>query len=102
MDPVWYYSKDDHGEYYTVYADTNNRSSKRRFAAKDGGFLNEARGGAGASFSQTFREDFRSAHRLGSLNGRLNLQDAVRRGRLSDDVLGELRRLKDVIFGKRH
>jgi hypothetical protein len=99
MEPVWYYSKDDHGEYYSVYADANNSSSKRRFAAEDGHFLNEETGGAGTSFSQAFRPDFRSAQRLGALNKRLNLQDAVRKKRLPDDVLGELRQLKRAIVG---
>jgi hypothetical protein len=98
MEPVWYYSKDDQGEYFTVYADANNSSSKRRFAANDGRFLNEETGGAGTSFSQAFRADLRSANRLGSLNGRPNLQDAVRKRRLPDDV-GELRRLKTAIVG---
>jgi len=99
MEPVWYYSKDDQGEYYAVYADANNSSSKRKFAADDGRFLNEETGGAGTSFSQAFRPDFRSAHRLGALNKRPNLQDAVRKRRLPDDVLGELRQLKRAIVG---
>jgi len=99
MAPVWYYSKDDQGEYYTVYADANNSSSKRRFAAADGRFLNEESGGAGVSFSQAFRPDLRSAHRLGELNKRPNLQDAVRKRRLPDDVIGELRQLKRAIVG---
>jgi len=97
MEPVWYYSKNDQGEYFMVCADANNSSSKRRFNAADGTFMDQDRGGAGTSFSQAFRADLRSASHLGSLNGRPNLQDAVRRGRLPDGVLGELRRLKNAI-----
>ncbi|MBS1858466.1 MAG: hypothetical protein JST11_24060 [Acidobacteria bacterium] len=99
MEPVWYHSKHDDGEYFIVYADANNSSSKRRFGAADGRFVDEAKGGAGTSYSQAFRADLRNASRLGSLNGRPNLQDAVRKGRLPDDVLGELRRLKNAIVG---
>ena len=99
MEPVWYYAKNNEGEYFTVYADANNSSSKRRFNAANGTFVDEDRGGAGTSFSQAFRAEIRTAHHLGSLNGRPNLQDAVRKGRLPDDVLGELRRLKRAIVG---
>ena len=99
MEPVWYYSKDDRAEYCIVYANASHSSSKRRFNAVDGSFVNEAKGGAGTDFSEAFRADLPSAHRLGSLNGRPNLPDAVRQGRLPDDVLGELRRLKNTIVG---
>jgi hypothetical protein len=62
-------------------------------------FVNEAKGGAGTSFSEAFRAYIRSAHRLGSLTGHPNLQDAVQKGRSPDDVLAELRRLKTSIVG---
>src|SRR3954463_16511279 len=99
MEPVWYYSNDESGEYFVVYANANKSSIKRRFNAVDGSFVNETKGGAGTPFSEAFRVDLHSAHRLGSLNGRPSLQDAVRKGRLPDDVLGELRRLKHTIVG---
>jgi hypothetical protein len=99
MQPVWYYSKDDDAEYFTVYTDANSSSSKRRFTAVDGVFIHEAKAGDGTAFNQAFQADIRSAHCLGSLAGRLNLQDAVMKGRLSDDVLAELRRLKKSIVG---
>ena len=99
MEPVWYFSTDDHGQYFTVYADANSSSSKRRFTEKDGKFFDEAKGGAGTSYAEAFKFDIRSARRLGSLQGRPNLQDAVKKLRLPDDVLGELRRLKKSIVG---
>ena len=94
MDRVWYYSKDIHGECFVVYSNAHNSSSKHWFSVKNGRFVDAVNGGEGRPFSQAFRLDFYSAHRLGSLSGRPHLQDAVRRGRLPDDVLGELRRLK--------
>jgi hypothetical protein len=97
MEPVWYYSKDGRGEYFSVYADANNSSSKRRFTVKDGGFVNEVKGGFGTMFSQAFKADLRNSSRLGSLTGRPNLQDAVRNGRLPSDVLSELMRLKKAL-----
>jgi hypothetical protein len=97
MEPVWYYSTDGQGEYITVYADANNSSSKRRFALKDGTFVDEAKGGAGSCFAEAFSSEIRSARRLGGLLGRPNLQDAVRKGRLPSDVLSELRRLKKAM-----
>jgi hypothetical protein len=99
MDPVWCYSKDDAGGFFAVYADANNSSSERRFTEKDGAFVDEAKGGAGTSYAEAFRFQIRSARRLGSLQGRANLQDAVRKRRLPDDVLSELRRLKKSIVG---
>jgi hypothetical protein len=98
MEPVWYYSADHEGEYFSVFADANNSSSKRRFLANDGTFVDEARGGAGSGYAEAFKSDIRSG-RLGYLRGRPNLQDAVRKRRLPDDVLSELRSLKRSIVG---
>jgi len=99
MEPVWYYSTDDQGEYFFAFADANNSSSKRRFLANNGAFVDEAKGGAGRGYAEAFKSDIRSGRRLGSLQGRPNLQDAVRKRRLPDDVLGELRRLKKSLVG---
>jgi hypothetical protein len=75
-----------------------NSCSKRRFDANTGRFVDQRKGGAGTSFA-AFTSDMRSSRRLGSLNGRPNLQDAVKKGRLPDDVLSEVRRLKRSIVG---
>ena len=100
MEPVWYYAKADaDGEYFVVYADANNSSSRRRFMANDGSFVDEAKGGLGSSFSQAFKADVRSSYRLGALNGRPNLVDAVKARRLPNDVLSELQRLKKSLVG---
>jgi hypothetical protein len=99
MEPAWYFSAEGDSEYFTVFADANNSSSKRRFTAKDGRFIDEAKGGAGTSLAEAFKSEIRAAQRLGPLQGRPNLQDAVRKGRLPGDVLGELQRLKRSIVG---
>ena len=99
MQPEWYYSADVDNEYYIVFADAHNSSSKRRFRASDGHFIDEAKGGHGISLAEAFRVDISSARRLGALRGRPNLQDAVNKGRLPSDVLGELQRLKRSIVG---
>jgi hypothetical protein len=96
MERVWYYSKDIYGECSVVYANGKNTSSRHWFRATNGRFVDAVNGEEGSSFSQAVRLDFYSAHRLGSLNGRPNLQDAVRKGRLPDDVLGELQRIEDA------
>jgi hypothetical protein len=82
-----------------VFADANNSCSKRRFAAKDGSFIDEAKGGAGTVFAHFVRSDIRSARRLGSLRGRPNLQKAVSDRQLPGDVLGELLSLKKSLVG---
>lgn len=99
MGPDWYYMKDEQGEYFVVFADANNSCSRRRFAAGDGSYKDEDKGGAGTSFAEHYRKDLRNASRLGELRGRPNLQDAVRNGRLPDTVLGDLRRLKRSMVG---
>jgi hypothetical protein len=99
MEPVWYFATDDQGQYFTVFADANNSSSMRRFTEKDGEYVDAARGGAGSSYAEAFKSEIGAARRLGSLQGRPNLQDAVKKKRLPSDVLSELRRLKRAIVG---
>ena len=101
MEPVWYYSKDSSGEYFKAYVEANNRSTKRRFNAFDGAFVNQAAGGAGKSFTQAFSADLDSAIFLGSLNSRPNLAAAVSDGRLPRHVLGELRVLLKAKGGRK-
>ena len=93
VEPVWYYSKDSRGEYFTAYVDANTTSIKRRFNALDGSFVNQAAGGAGKSFNQAFSADLGSGIFLGPLNSRPRLANAVSDGRLPQNVLGELRLL---------
>lgn len=90
--PNWYYAKDDSGEYFVVYANANNSCSKRRFNAATGQFVDKTSGVPGKSFPEVFGPELRASRRIGELQGRPNLENAVKNGRLSDDVLRELQR----------
>jgi hypothetical protein len=99
MEPVWYYSKDIHGDCFTVYVDNGNGARKYWFRASNGRFVDAVYGGFRRSFDEAFRLDFFSSQRLGSLTSSPNLQLALRDGRLPSETLSELRRLQSSITG---
>ena len=97
MAPEWRYSEEDNG-LFVVYADAKDSSSRRRFRATDGVFVDE-KPGPGRSYAGFFKSDFKAGTRLGELRGRPNLENAVRAQRLLSDVLGELKSLARSIAG---
>lgn len=93
MGPNWYYVKDDSGRaYFVVFAEANGSCSKRRFDAQNGSFVDQTKGQRGKGFAEVFAGEMSEGHRIGELQGRPNLEAAVRKGRLPDDVWSELRR----------
>jgi len=96
MAPDWRYFEGDGN--FAVYADANGGSSRRRFRASDGAFVDETPGD-GPDYVQAFKSDLKRSVRLGELTRRPNLQDAVHAGRLPGDVLGELKTLLRSIAG---
>jgi len=100
MAPVWYYSRDIHGECFTVYVDGSHCAKKYWFRATNGRFVDAVNGGKDSSPEKAFRLDFLSAQRLGPLEEVPNLQLALREGRLPANVLKELRRMKNASLGQ--
>jgi hypothetical protein len=101
MEPNWYYSQEGGGQ-FVVFADANNSCSMRAFAAADGSFVRDDHAEIpGAVFATHYKNVIRSMQngRIGSVSKRPNLQDAVKKRKLPDDVLAELKRLKRSLVG---
>ena len=89
LTPEWYF--DPFARRFVAFANSDEACSRYDFA-EDGVALRKSPKRTSGSFAEAYGGELRSMHRIGSLSIHLSIQDAVKRGKLSDVVLAELRR----------
>ena len=89
LNPEWYFCQ--HTATFVAFANSDARCSRYDFGS-DGVSLGRNPERRSGSFSEAYKADLKNMQRIGTLMNHLNIQDAVKRGRLSDVVIAELRR----------
>jgi hypothetical protein len=89
LNPEWYH--DDAQSAFVAFADGESGCSRYDFD-EDGVAIRRSPVRRPGPFAETYRAELRSMNRIGALTTHLNIHDALRRGRLSDLVVSELRR----------
>jgi hypothetical protein len=89
LQPEWYY--DATKSIFTAFADGESGCSRCDFT--DGGVaVRKSPVRKPGCFAENYRAELKGMTRIGTLNTHLSIQDALKRGRLSDLVTAELRR----------
>ena len=89
LSPEWYYDKERSA--FVAFAD--GASGCSRYDCSDEGVaLRKTPIRKAGGFAETFRAELKLISRIGTLNTHLNIHDALKRGRLSDLVVAELRK----------
>ena len=89
LSPEWYF--EPAAKVFTAFANSDAACSRYDFT-DDGVPLRKSPKRAPGSFAEAYRSDLKTMQRIGVLTNHLNIQDAVKRGKLSDVVVSELRR----------
>ena len=89
LNPEWFYSQSTGT--FVAFANSDANCSRYDFGS-DGVPLRRSPERRSGSFAEAYKADLRSMQRIGTLMNHLNIHEAVKRGRLSDIVLAELRR----------
>jgi hypothetical protein len=89
LNPEWYY--DNAKRAFVGFADGESGCSRYDFN-EDGVALRRSPVRKPGFFAETYGSELKSMHRIGTLQSHLNIHDALKRGRLSDIVIAELRR----------
>ena len=91
MSPEWYYDKEHSA--FVAFADGESGCSRYDFS-DDGLAIRKTPIRKPGGFAETYRADLKLMNRIGTLNTHLSIHDALKRGRLSDLVVAELRKYR--------
>jgi len=89
LTPEWYFAPV--GRSFIAFANSDVACSRYEFN-ENGIALRRSPRRSPGSFAEAYRSDLKNMQRIGTLSNHLNIQDAVKRGKLSDVVIAELRR----------
>ncbi len=89
LNPEWYF--EPIAKSFVAFANSDAGCSRYDFA-ENGAALRKSPKRSLGSFAEVYNGDLRGMQRIGVLSNHLNIQDALKRGKLSDVVIAELRR----------
>ena len=93
LSPDWYY--DSPRRVFVAFADGETGCSRFEFQ-ESGEATRKSPVRKAGGFAQAYRAELKSMARIGTLDNHLNIHDALKRGRLSDVVIAELRRKRST------